>query len=72
MGRRRLITLMALGMVVALAAFVWFFPSHEDYRGDNPYWNGTSELSRSYGVVPLKSLSALSFIVPKYSKALMS
>jgi len=38
---------------------VWFFPSNEDFRVENPFWNGTRDISASYPAQPLESLSDL-------------
>lgn len=59
MGLRRFLLVVAAAVLVLLALLVWFLPSSEDFRTDNPFWNGTSHASANYRLLPLKSLAAL-------------
>jgi len=43
---------------------VWFFPSNEDFQADNPFWNGTADISSAHPVLPLQSL----FDLPSFSQ----
>jgi len=45
-----------------LTIVIWFLPSNDDFRTDNPYWNGTRDIASSYPITPLQSLSALTFL----------
>ena len=59
MELRRFLVLLTLALVFALIIAVWFFPSNEDFRVENPFWNGTRHISTSYPVLPMESLSEL-------------
>ena len=59
MELRRFLVIITIALVVALIISVWFFPSNEDFRVENPFWNGTRDISASYPVMPLQSLSDL-------------
>jgi hypothetical protein len=43
----------------------WFFPSNDDFRVDNPFWNGTEDISSNYQISPLQSLSDLPSFLPR-------
>jgi hypothetical protein len=58
-GLRRFLVILTVALVIILAITVWFFPSNEDFRADNPFWNGLKDVSSSYPTKPLESLSAL-------------
>lgn len=59
MELRRFLIMLTIALVIILTIVVWFFPSNEDFRADNPFWNGTKDMSSSYPVSPLESLSDL-------------
>ena len=59
MTLRKFLALLTVALVVILAIVVWFFPSDEDFRTENPFWNGTSKLASSHSLVSLESLSDL-------------
>lgn len=59
MELRRFLVILTVALVIILAITVWFFPSNEDFRADNPFWNGLKDVSSSYPAKPLESLSAL-------------
>jgi hypothetical protein len=56
---RRFLMILTLALVFALIIAVWFYPSNEDFRVENPFWNGTRDISTSYPILPLPSLSDL-------------
>ena len=59
MELRRFLGVLAIALVIILTIVVWFFPSNEDFRTENPFWNGTRDISSSYPALPLESLSDL-------------
>ncbi len=59
MGLRRFLVILSIVLVIILTIVVWFFPSNEDFRADNPFWNGTEDISSSYSATPVESLSDL-------------
>jgi hypothetical protein len=48
-----------LVLVITTGVILWFTPSNEDFRADNPSWNGGRELSDFVPITPLASLSEL-------------
>ena len=59
MELRRFLGILTIALVIMLIIAVWFFPSNEDFRVENPFWNGTRDISTSYPALPLQSLSDL-------------
>ncbi len=59
MELRRFVVILTIALALILAIIVWFFPSNEDFRAENPFWNGTKDISASYPASPLASLSDL-------------
>ena len=56
---RRFLVSLVIVLVVILVAVVWFMPSDEDFRVDNTFWNGSSELSAYQALTPLEMLADL-------------
>jgi hypothetical protein len=56
--RRFLVTIISL-IALSLAALVWFYPSSEDFRADNPFWNGLRDFTARSGASLLSSLNNL-------------
>jgi len=56
---RRFLMLLSVGLVVVLLMVVWFFPSNDDFQAENPFWNGTRDMSLVVPSSPLATLSAL-------------
>jgi len=56
---RRFLAILTAALLLILAVVVWFFPSDDDFRTENPFWNGTKEISARYPVSPLESLLSL-------------
>jgi len=56
---RRFLTILIIAVVIILTAAAWFLPSNEDFRADNPSWNGVEDISSGYQATPLESLSDL-------------
>ncbi len=59
MELRRFLVILSIVLVLILTIVVWFFPSNEDFRTDNPFWNGTRDIISSDSATPLESLSDL-------------
>jgi len=56
---RRLLVSVALVLVVALAIMIWFLPLDDDFRVENTFWNGSSELGEYQILTPLETLADL-------------
>ena len=59
MELRKFLLLVAAAIVILLLIVVWFSPSDEDFRTDNPSWNGLQDIAAGYPILPLESLSDL-------------
>ena len=55
----KFLILLTVIMVSLMTAVVWFFPSNDDFRTGNPFWNGTKDIESGYAFTPLESLSGL-------------
>ena len=56
---RRFLVMLTIALVIILTVVMWFSPTNDDFRTDNPFWNGAKSVSSSYPVSPLESLSNL-------------
>jgi len=56
---RNFLVILTIVLVIVLATLVWFYPGNEDFRSDNPFWNGTKNLGSITRASPLESLSDL-------------
>jgi hypothetical protein len=56
---RRLLVSLALVLVVVLAIMIWFLPLDDDFRVENTFWNGSSELETYQALTPLETLADL-------------
>ena len=59
MELRRFLVILTIALIIILATVAWFLPPNEDFRADNPFWNGTKSTSSSLPAAPLESLSDL-------------
>ncbi len=59
MGLRKYLIILTAALLLVLAVAIWFYPSNEDFRTENFFWNGTGETLGSYEVSPLESFSEL-------------
>lgn len=59
MTLRKFLVMLGAATVIAMVFMVWFFPSSDDLGTENPFWNGTGDLSSGDLVVPIASLSEL-------------
>lgn len=56
--RRFLITITII-LIAGLILGIWFFPINQDFRVENPFWNGIDDMSTKYHMQPLDSLADL-------------
>ena len=59
MELRRFLSILAMSLIVLLGITMWFFPPDVDFRIDNPFWNGSEDISSSISISALKSTSEL-------------
>lgn len=59
MKLHKYILILTIVLLIILATGVWFFPSDDDFRTDNPFWNGTKEINSIIPTSPLTSLAGL-------------
>lgn len=59
MKLRSFLMLLSISVVIMLLAVVWFFPSTDDFRIENPFWNGTKDIEAATSSSPLTNLSGL-------------
>jgi hypothetical protein len=58
-GRNFLLAVAAAALLL-LAVIVWFYPSNEDFRAENPSWNGGSAFTDRFNMRALNGLQGLS------------
>jgi len=56
---RRFLVILTVVLFIVLSIMAWFYPSNDDFRADNLFWNGVRDISLSYPISPLESLSNL-------------
>jgi hypothetical protein len=49
-------------LIASLILAIWFIPINEDFRVENPFWNGIKDTSTRYHMQPLDSLADLPFL----------
>jgi hypothetical protein len=59
MELRKFLIIIAVTLIIALILAVWFFPSNDDFRVDNPFWNGLVDIQAKYDIKSLGALSEL-------------
>ncbi|MFC2002714.1 DUF4350 domain-containing protein [Chloroflexota bacterium] len=59
MKLHRFLVILTIALIIVLAIIIWFFPSSDDFRSDNPFWNGIKNANSTYEALPLESLSDL-------------
>lgn len=59
MTLHRFLVLLITTVFILLVMLAWFLPSNDDFRTENPFWNGTRDMSLNYTTSPLESLSTL-------------
>ena len=59
MGWRRFLWILTLAPMVLVAIVLWFYPSSEDFRVENPFWNGAKAFAAHFDASTLRSLHDL-------------
>ena len=59
MELRKFLMLLSICMIIILLIVVWFFPSNDDFRSENPFWNGTKNMVSITPTSPVSTLSGL-------------
>ena len=57
MGIKKFLVILAAGIMLLIVLAAWFLPLDEDFRMENPFWNGFRNLSASYPVQSLESFA---------------
>jgi hypothetical protein len=65
MKLHKFLVIFSAGMIILVVLMVWFLPLDEDFRVENPLWNGLTNLSDDYAVQPLESFSDLPYLSEK-------
>ena len=59
MSLKKFLVILAAGTILLVVLVAWFLPLDEDFRVENPFWNGFKNLSTSYPVQSLESFADL-------------
>ncbi|MFC1908302.1 DUF4350 domain-containing protein [Chloroflexota bacterium] len=59
MELRKFLLMVTAAIIILLLIVIWFSPSDEDFRAENPSWNGLQDIAAGYPILPLESLSDL-------------
>jgi hypothetical protein len=59
MGLRKFLIILTAALVIMLIMTTWFLPLDEDFRVENPLWNGARDISTDFTANPLESLTDL-------------
>jgi hypothetical protein len=59
MELRRFLIILGVILVLMFTIVAWFYPANTDFLADNPFWNGTKDISSSYSIGMARSLAAL-------------
>lgn len=59
MSPRKTLPILALLIVLALTALIWFYPPNGDFITSNPFWNGLSTFTTDSKVTPIRSFDNL-------------
>jgi len=62
---RRFLVLLSVLLIIVLALVVWFLPANEDFRVDNPSWNGARSIIANMSASPLESFADLAVLPQK-------
>jgi hypothetical protein len=58
-GLRKFIAIITAGVILLIITAAWLLPLDEDFRVENPLWNGSQKLSTGYAAQPLESFADL-------------
>lgn len=53
------LSLLILVIILGLSTVVWFYPATGDFRADNPFWNGISNLNDKANITPIETFTNL-------------
>jgi len=56
---RRFLLVLTLSIMVLIAVVMWFYPSSEDFRVENPFWNGGKAFAAHFDASTVRSLQDL-------------
>ena len=59
MELRKFLGIFTAALIILIILTVWFFPSNDDFRLDNPFWNGTDDIRAEYKAQAIDSLEEL-------------
>ena len=59
MELRKFLLILTLATVILLALVIWFYPSSDNFRADNPFWNGIRDFSAQFKASLITSLDDL-------------
>ncbi len=59
METRKKLPLLMLIIILILSMIIWFYPPTGDFRVENPFWNGISNLNEQKNVTPTNSFDNL-------------
>ncbi len=59
MGLKKFMVILAAGIILLVVLTAWFLPLDDDFRVENPSWNGSKALIASYTTQSLESLNDL-------------
>ena len=62
MGIKKFLVILAAGIMLLIVLAAWFLPLDEDFRMENPFWNGFRNLSASYPVQSLESFADITLL----------
>jgi len=58
-GLHKFLAIFTACLVIIIILVAWFLPLDEDFRMENPFWNGLKDLSSDYPVQSLKAITDL-------------
>ena len=59
MGLRKFMAILAASVILLVVLTAWFLPLYDDFRVENPFWNGSGTLSTNYMIESLESFAEL-------------
>ena len=59
MGLHKFLIILTIAVLLILTAAVWFYPSNEDFKTENFFWNGTRDICVNHAALPIESLKEL-------------
>ena len=59
MGLHKFLIILTIAVLLILTVAVWFYPSNEDFKTENFFWNGTRDICVNHAALPIESLKEL-------------